>query len=389
MKAYPPAKVRNVALVGHGGSGKTTLTEALLLCSGAVTRAGRVEDGTTVSDFEPEEHSHHMSTSLTLAALEWRGLQGQRPGLPGLCRLRARDARRAVRGRPGRVRRERRRRRRGTDRDFLESGGRARDPPAHLHEQARPGTGRFLRRPPAVALRLRRRRRPSRAAHRRGSSTSTAWPTCSATPPLFTSRANAHATKAAIPDNMAAQEHTVRDSLVEGIVVADDDLMARYLDGEEITADELAKTLARGVVSSQVFPVICGSATKLVGIDRLARHHLRRGPLAPRAPAGAGAGARDQRRRGGRGRLRPGRHSPWPGSSRPSPTPTSGRYPSSRSFPGRSAPTPPCSTRGPRPKSGSTSSSPCGARNRYPSPRSPPATSAPWPSWPPRTPATP
>ena len=73
MKAYPPAKVRNVALVGHGGSGKTTLTEALLLCSGAINRAGHVEEGATVSDFEPEEHAHHMSTSLSLATLGGTG----------------------------------------------------------------------------------------------------------------------------------------------------------------------------------------------------------------------------------------------------------------------------------------------------------------------------
>ena len=77
------------------------------------------------------------------------------------------------------------------------------------------------------------------------------------------------ATSGPIPDAIADQEHTVRDSLVEGIVVADDDLMARYLEGEQISAEELSKTLAKGVVSSQVFPVICGSATKLVGIDRL------------------------------------------------------------------------------------------------------------------------
>ena len=83
MKAYPPAKVRNVAFVGHGGSGKTTLTEAVLLCSGAINRAGRVEDGTATSDFEPEEHSHHMSTSLTLAALEWRGYKVNVLDTPG------------------------------------------------------------------------------------------------------------------------------------------------------------------------------------------------------------------------------------------------------------------------------------------------------------------
>ena len=73
MKTYPTEKIRNVALVGHGGAGKTTLAEALLLCTGAVGRLGRVEDGSTTTDFDPEEVKRKISLSLALAPIEYDG----------------------------------------------------------------------------------------------------------------------------------------------------------------------------------------------------------------------------------------------------------------------------------------------------------------------------
>ena len=71
MNSVPADKIRNVALVGHGGVGKTTLAEALLHRAGAITRQGRVEDGTTVCDFDAEEHERGLSLSLALAPFEW------------------------------------------------------------------------------------------------------------------------------------------------------------------------------------------------------------------------------------------------------------------------------------------------------------------------------
>jgi elongation factor G len=77
-------------------------------------------------------------------------------------------------------------------------------------------------------------------------------------------------TTEAIPDALAEMEHQVHDNLVEGIVVADDDLMERYLEGDVPSVEELEHTLAHGVASATVFPVVCGSAVTGVGIDRLA-----------------------------------------------------------------------------------------------------------------------
>ncbi|WP_069173708.1 elongation factor G-like protein EF-G2 [Streptomyces griseus] len=83
VTADGPASVRNVALVGHSGSGKTTLVEALALTAGALNRAGRVEDGATVSDHEEIERRRHRSVQLSLVPVAWGGYKINLLDTPG------------------------------------------------------------------------------------------------------------------------------------------------------------------------------------------------------------------------------------------------------------------------------------------------------------------
>ena len=101
---------------------------------------------------------------------------------------------------------------------------------------------------------------------------------------------NTTGTEGEVPADMASEEHEVHDALVEGIVVGDDDLMERYLGDEKIEIDELAHALADGIASGSVFPVLCGSATKLIGVDRLAKFLVEEAP----APAGGDGAAAAQ-----------------------------------------------------------------------------------------------
>ena len=73
MNAYTSEQLRNVVLLGHSGAGKTMLGEAMLFASGVTNRLGRVEDGNTVSDYDPEEHARTYSISLSMLPVEWAG----------------------------------------------------------------------------------------------------------------------------------------------------------------------------------------------------------------------------------------------------------------------------------------------------------------------------
>ena len=107
MKEYPPDKVRNIALIGHGSTGKTSLAEAMLFASGATTRLGRVEDGTTVSDWDPDEQKRGLSVNPAVVPVEANGLKINVVDAPGYadfmgevkCALRA-APRLLVRGEP-------------------------------------------------------------------------------------------------------------------------------------------------------------------------------------------------------------------------------------------------------------------------------------------------
>ncbi|HYD09275.1 MAG TPA: elongation factor G [Acidimicrobiales bacterium] len=267
MKLYPPSKIRNVAVVGHGGSGKTTLVEALLHCSGATNRLGRVEDGSTVSDFEPEEVKRGISLSLALAPIEHDGHKINLIDTPGYAdfvgdvhaALRVADLAlfvvSAVEGVEVQTEVAWR---------MADELGVPRMVFVNKLDRERADFDRTLEQ-------LKERFGQGVAPLELPIGTESAFRGIA---DLLTDTAYVYeggkAMPGEIPDEMEAQEHQVHDALVEGIVVADDVLMERYLEGDVPSFRELEEVLAHGVAEASVFPVVCGAATTEIGIDRLA-----------------------------------------------------------------------------------------------------------------------
>jgi elongation factor G len=284
LKNHPPAKIRNVALVGHGGAGKTTLTEALLHRAGVIGRPGRVEDGSTVTDFEAEEHKRGLTVGVGLAPFEWEDHKINVLDCPGYADF-APEALAALRVADLAV--------------FVVSAVEGVEVQTEVMWRAAAD----LQLPRLIFVNKLDRERASferTLEQLQGTFGAGIAPLelpigeeagFEGVADLLSDTAITYdggkPTRGPIPDDMATREHSVHDSLVEGIVVADDDLMERYLEGDIPSVEELEKTLAHGVASGQVFPVLCGSATKEVAIDRLATFICEIGPSPLDRPARA------------------------------------------------------------------------------------------------------
>src|SRR5215218_3208443 len=262
-------RIRNVALVGHRGSGKTSLHEALLYTAGAVSRLGRVTEGTTVSDADADEKARQMSISAALTSFEWQERKVNLLDTPGepsfvadaLGALRVcESAIFVVNAVMGVEVSTTRLWQRAAELDlarllFVNMLDRERADFFRALEGLKAAFG-----PHVVATEI-----PIGAEHE-----------VSGVIDLVDMKAYAYdgdgrdnCREMPIPDELVDQAQEYREKLMDEVAENSDALMERYLEGEEISHEEIVHALEEGTDSGHIYPVTCGVATQHLGADRL------------------------------------------------------------------------------------------------------------------------
>lgn len=259
MKEYPTEKIRNLVLLGHGGTGKTSFAEAALFVSGAINRLGKVDDGTTASDFDPDETKRKVSINASLLPIEWGDHKINIIDAPGYADF-VGDAYGAMRaadlavitvcavsgvqvgselaweisdGKPRAVLINR------MDRENADFSG--------ALQQVQSELGRSC-----VALYL-----PI------GSQDS-----FQGVVDLVEQKAylGDKGEEGAVPGDMAGEIETQRAQLMETAAENDEDLLNAFLENGELTVEEIRKGLAIGIASGDLVPVFAASSTKTIGV---------------------------------------------------------------------------------------------------------------------------
>ncbi len=269
MKRPETAKIRNIALVAHGTAGKTTLTEALLFCAGATTRLGRVDDGTTMTDFDEDEIRRKISISTALAWAEWKGHKLNLVDTPGFAAFLT-DARNSLRVVDGAV---------------VVVGA---TDGVKVQTEKVWSTAASLELPRAVYLSKMDRERAdfARAVEDVRKNLS-----ASAVPvqvPIgheagfvgvvdlvrmralrFTPDGNGKPTEDEVPAALRELAEGQRAVLVEAVAEADDRLLEKYLESGELSESEVREGLLRGIREQKLFPILCGAPGRNIGVTPL------------------------------------------------------------------------------------------------------------------------
>ncbi len=269
MKSYPTQRIRNVLVVGHGGAGKTSLIEALLYTTGAINRTGRVEDGTTVTDFEPEETRKHISVSLAIAPVEHEDFKINLLDAPGYADFIG-DVRTALPVADAVL--------------FVVSAVDG----VETQTEVVWTMAEELGLPRAFFInKLDRERASFQGALEQIQATFG-----KGCPPLYLPIGEEHEfhglvgllsnrafeykpdgsrNEGDVPEELAASADDLRSQLIETIIQEseDEELMERYLGGETIAPTDLIPDLETAVSAGHLFPVLAGAATKGIGTAEL------------------------------------------------------------------------------------------------------------------------
>ena len=276
MKTYPTENIRNVVLVGHGGAGKTSLAEALLFKSGAITRVGKTTEGNTTTDFDEEEIRRGISISTALAPIEWNGHKINILDAPGYADFIG-EMRAAMRVADLAI--------------FVVSGVEGLEIQAqvawNLAEELRLPRLIFVNKLDRENSSFRRTLEQLREAFGLGAAPISL--------PLgrehefrgvisvidqaaFAYDSSGKATEEPISEDRQARVDEVRTNLLDSVAEINDELLERYLESGELARDEIVSSLHDGLSDATIFPVLVGSATSLIGIDRLADVIVAAGP---------------------------------------------------------------------------------------------------------------
>jgi elongation factor G len=265
----PADRIRNVALVGHRGSGKTSLHEALLFQAGAINRLGSVTDGTTVSDADDDEQARQMSISAALSSFEWQDRKINLIDTPGEASFVA-DALGALRVCESAVFvinavmgvevATTRLWQRADELDiarlvFVNMLDRERADFFRTLDSLKDAFGSHV-----VATEI-----PIGVEHE----TSGVIDLVDMKAYRYDGAGRDNASEIPIPDELVDQAQEYREKLMDEVAENSDALLERYLEGEEISHEEIVGALKDGTNHGNLFPVACGVATRSLGADRL------------------------------------------------------------------------------------------------------------------------